>query len=268
MKGKKIFGIALILFVLTLLVLASSVSVSTVKAATTTSLFLYVTVGAQSVTANGTTMTQGASTTFTSGDTIQFKVTPFSGFQFLCFVYADSSGAVTSTDNPYTKTLSGGCALEAICVPTNNSTSTVSGSGSATIVVFSSIGGTTNPAGSTDANTTGYSGYTIGHSTTITQTPGTNFKFLCWMVQINSTTVYTSDSLTYTPTAAGTAIQAVWIPTNSSVTLSSSPTATPVDEFSSSVAVVFVVVMVACAFGTYAYTKKHRNSSFIAETSV
>jgi hypothetical protein len=263
LKIKKILVIMNILLILSLFVLASNVSMPTVKAASTTSVFLYVTVGAQSVTANNTAMTMGASTTFTNGDTVQFQVTPFSGFQFLCFVYADSSGAVTSTYNPYTKTLQGSCALEAICVPTSNQTSTtVSGSGQATIVVFSSIGGTTNPAGSTDANTTGYGSYVIGHSTTLTQTPGNGFKFLCWMVQVNSTTVYTSDSLTYTPISTGTAIQAVWIPTSSSVTLP-----TTVDEFSSAVGAILALVLVGCAFGAFAYTKKYGNNATKAETS-
>jgi len=250
------------LLVSSLLILASSASVSTVKAATTTSVFLYITEGAQTVTANGTTMSQGASTTFTSGNTETFKVTPFSGFTFLCFVYADSSGSVTSTDNPFPKTLSGACSLEAVCIPTSNSTATTSGSGSATIVVFAAIGGTTDPAGSTNA-THSYSGYTIGHSTTLTQTPGTNFKFLCWMVQVTSANVYTSSSLTFTPAASGTAIQAIWIPTSSSVTLpAASPTPTPkVDEFSSLVVAVLAIALVACAFGTYAYAKKHRSSA-------
>ncbi len=261
MKTKKLKVFAMILLTSTLLILASSASVSTVKAATTSSVFLYTTLGAPSssaVTANGTAMAMGASTSFNTGDTEQFKATAASGFEFLCFVYADASAQVASTNNPYTKTITGNAALEAVFIPTTNTTATASGSGAATLTVFATYGGTTTPAGSNTGKTA--SGYTIGHSATLTQTPGSDFKFLCWVVQCSSNNYYTSSPLVYTPTEAGAAIEAIWVPTSSSVTLpSASATPTPkVAEFSSAMVAIVALALVASAFGTYAVAKKNR----------
>ena len=219
-KNFKVF--ALILLTSALLLVAVIPNVPSVKAATTTTIFLYTTLGTQSITANGTAMTLGASNTYTSGNTEKFQATAASGFQFVCFVYADKSGPAASTDNPYTKTISAACSLEAVFVPTSNTTATTSGSGTSALTIFATSGGTTSPAGSTSGASVSA---TIGHSTTITQTPGTDFKFLCWVVQCSSSNnVYTSSSLTYTPTSNGAAIEALWVPTSSTVTL---PTSTP-----------------------------------------
>ena len=249
----------MILLTTTLLILASSASVSNVKAATSTTILTYTTLGG-SVTANGTALTGGASATYNDGDTLQLQATASSGFQFLCFVYADASGSVTSTDNPYTKVITGACALEAVFIPTSNEVETSPGSGAATLTIFSSIGGTTDPAGSASGAS---ASATIGHSTTITQSSGTSgdFKFLCWVTQdASGATLYSTSTLTFTPTSSGTAIEAIWIPTSSTVTLpSASPTPTPVPEFSAAVAAIVAVALVASAFGTYAYSKKKRN---------
>ncbi|MGD0204664.1 MAG: hypothetical protein ABSC20_12280 [Candidatus Bathyarchaeia archaeon] len=263
-KNFKVF--TLILLTSMLLLVAIIPSVPSVKAATTTTLFLYTTLGTQSITANGTAMTLGASNTFTSGNTEKFQATASSGFQFLCFIYADASGPAASTDNPYTRTISAACSLEAVFVPTSNTTATTSGSGTSTLTIFATSGGTTSPAGKTSGASVSA---TIGHSTTITQTPGTGFKFLCWVVQCSSSNEYTSSSLTYTPTSNGAAIEAIWVPSSSTVTLPTpTPTATatpkPVSISTDDaiiIAVVVVIVVIIIAVGVFAYTKRTKKEA-------
>jgi len=255
-KNVKIF--TMILLITALLITASSSSISNVKAATTTTVLAYTTLGG-SVSANGTALTGGASATYTNGDTLQLKATASTGWQFLCFVYADASGSITSTNNPFTKTLNGACALEAVFLPTTNTTATASGT-AASLTIFTTIGGTTNPAGSIAGATT--TGFTVGHTATVTQSSGTSgdFKFLCWIAQCSSNNYYTSSTLNFIPTASGTALEAIWIPTSSSVTLpSTSATPTPkVPEYSAAIGALIVLALVAAAVGTVAYTKKAR----------
>ncbi|MGA2682653.1 MAG: hypothetical protein ABSF44_12730 [Candidatus Bathyarchaeia archaeon] len=260
MKTKNLKVFTMILLISALLILASSASLSNVKAATTTALFNYTTLGG-SVTANGTALTGGAATNFNSGDTLQFKATASSGFQFLCFVYADASGSITSTDNPFTHTITAACAMEAVFIPTSNAPASTASGGAATVTLFTTIGGTTDPAASTSGAS--YSNYTIGTASTITQSSGTSgdFKFLCWVTQdSNGASLYTTSSLSLTPRSSGIAIEAIWIPTSSTVTLpSASVTPTPkVDEVSSVMAAIVAAALVAAAVGTVAYTKKAR----------
>ena len=253
MKTKNLKVIVMILLTSTLLILASSASVSTVKAATTTTLFLYTTLGSSSVTANGTTLTPGAENTLTSGDTYSFTATASSGWKFVCFDYAAASGAVGSAKNPFSELISAACSLEAVYIPTTNTTGTSSGSGAATITLFVTAGGTTSPAGSTGGKSVSA---TIGHSTTITETPSSSvYTFLCWVAQSSTTSnYYTSTSLSYTPLTSSVAIEPIWVVTSSGITL---PTPTPkIDEFSSLMIVILAAALVATALGTYAYTKR------------
>ena len=263
MNTKKLKVIAMILLTSTLLILAASaVSVPTVKAQATENLIVYTTLGGASsgaVKANGTAMTSGSTgNSLTSGDTYTFTATAASGFQFIGWVYADKNGPVGSTSASYSKVISNTCSLEAVFVPTTNATATESGSGAATLSLFSTAGGTTYPAGSlTGASVSA----TIGSSTEITQTPGSGYTFLCWVVQCASNNEYTSTTLNYVPTSSGAAIEAIWVPTNSGITLpsmSATPTPTKVAEFPSAMIAIVALALVAVAFGTIAYTKKAR----------
>lgn len=258
MKTKKLKVLAMILLTSALLILASSASISNVKAATTQTLVLYTTLGMSSVDANGTALVSGAAgNSLTSGDTYTFTATAASGFQLIGWAYADASGPVGYTSASFSKVLSNECSLEAIFIPTTNTTATTSGTGAATLSIFTTAGGTTSPAGSlTGASVSA----TIGHTTTITQTAASDYKFLCWVVQCSSNNYYTSTSLAYTPTEAGAAIEAIWVPTSSSVTLpSASATPTPkVPEYSAAIVALIAVALVAAAVGTVAITKKAR----------
>lgn len=248
----------MILLTSTLLIVAASASIPNAKAQTTTSLTLYTTLGMSTVSANGTAMTPGsAGNALTTGDTYTFSATASSGYQLIGWAYADASGPTGSTSATFSKVISAACSLEAIFVPTTNTTSTSTASGASALTLFATAGGTTDPAGSlAGASISG----TIGHTTTITETAGTGYTFLCWVVQCSQNNIYTSTTLNYTPTDAGAAIEAIWIPTGSGIALSStSATPTPtVPEFSSAIVAVLALALVASAFGIYTFTKKAR----------
>ena len=248
----------MILLTSTLLILTAAVSIPSVKATTTTTLFLYTTLGTSSVTANGTALKSGAENTLTSGDTYTFTATPTSGWKFVCFDYAAASGAVGSTKNPYSMVISAACSLEAVFIPTTNTTGTSSGTGASTITLFATAGGTTSPTGSTSgASVSGV----IGHTTTITETPSSSvYTFLCWVTQCSSASnYYTSTTLSYTPITSGVAIEPIWVPTSSAITLPTpTPAPTKIAEFSSLMVVIVVAALIAAAFGTYAYTKRNK----------
>ena len=263
LKPKKLKVLAMILLTSTLLILTSAVSIPSVKAATTTTLVVYNTLGGAStgaVKANGTAMVQtSAGNSLITGDTYQFTATPASGYKFIGWAYADATGPSGTTSATFTKVISAACSLEAIFVPTTNVTATTSGSGASTLVLFGSAGGTTTPAVPSADLFSGYSvSATIGTPTTITETPGTGYTFLCWIVQCSQNNVYTSSTLNYTPTSSGAAIQALFAPTSSGITVSAI-TATPtptINEFSTATTLAMVIALVAVAFGTYTYTKK------------
>ena len=252
MKTKKLKILALILLTSTLLILTSGVSIPSAKAATTTTLFLYTTLGTSSVTENGTAMKEGASTTLNSGNTYQFTATASTGWKFLCFVYADKNGPVGSTNNPYSKVISNACSLEAVFTPTTNTTGTSSTTGSSALTLFATAGGTTTPAvPSTDISSGLTITGTIGHTTTITETPGSGYTFLCWLVQCSLTNnIYTSATLLYTPITSGAAIEAIWVPTGSGITVP------VINEFSNIALVILAVALAVSALGAYAYTRR------------
>jgi len=242
----------MILLTSTLLILTAGVSIPSAKATTTTTLFLYTTLGTSSVTANGTALKGGAENTLNSGNTYSFTATPTSGWKFVGFDYAAASGSVGSTKNPFSEVISAGCSLEAIFIPTTNTTGTSSGSGASTITLFASAGGTTSPAVPSADISSGLSiSGTIGHSTTITETPGTSYTFLCWVTQCSSASnYYTSTTLSYTVLTSGVAIEPIWVPTSSGITVP------VINEFSAAVVAFLAIALVASALGAYAYTKK------------
>ena len=138
LKQKKLKVLAMILLTSTLLILTSAVSIPSVKAATTTTLVVYNTLGGAStgaVKANGTAMVQtSAGNSLITGDTYQFTATPASGYKFIGWAYADATGPSGTTSATFTKVISAACSLEAIFVPTTNVTATTSGSGASTLV--------------------------------------------------------------------------------------------------------------------------------------
>lgn len=261
LNTKKLKVIAMILLTSTLLILAASaVNVSTVKAATTETLIVYTTLGGASsgaVKANGTAMTMGSTgNTLTSGDTYSFTATAASGFEFIGWVYADATGPSGTTSATFTKVISATCSLEAVFIPTTNTTAATSGSGAAALSLFTTAGGETTPAGSLTGATVSA---TIGTATTLTETSGSGYTFLCWVVQCSSNNYYTSPTLKYTPTSSGAAVEAIWVPTSSGITLPSAATPTPkVPEYSAAIVALIAVALVAVAVGTVAYSKKAR----------
>jgi hypothetical protein len=252
LKPKKLKVFALILLTSALLLLAVNANVSSVKAASTTSVFVYTILGG-TISGNGTSLSGDKSYTYTTGDTVAFTATPSSGFKFLCFEYATSSGAQTSTNNPFSETLSAtSCAVEAMFIPTINYTASSTSSGAASVTIFATIGGTTTPAGGVTGPT--YSDYTVGTVSTFTQTPGTNFKFLCWVTQTSAgSAVYTASPLSLKIPSSSIAMEALWIPTSSTVTVP-----TIVNEYSTAVVAILAIALVASALGTYAYTKRNK----------
>ena len=95
-----------------------------------------------------------------------------------------------------------------------------------TVTVFASVDGTTTPA----SNATGpYATYTYDNNTvqTFTAPTSTGFQFLCWViVAASGPTTSTTNPLSYTLTQS-IALQALFIPTSSTVTPTPTPTTTP-----------------------------------------
>ena len=97
-----------------------------------------------------------------------------------------------------------------------------------TVTVFASVAGTTTPA----SNASGpYATYTYDNDTvqTFTATTSTGFQFLCWVIVAASPTgptTSTTNPLSYTLTQS-IALQALFIPTSSTVTPTPTPTTTP-----------------------------------------
>ncbi len=252
-KTSKNFKVlALILLTSTILLTAGA---GGAKAASTTSVYFYTTFGG-TVTANGTAITGGSTTSYTTGNTVSFAATASSGFKFVCFEYVASTGTQTSTNNPFVQTLSSvSCAVEALFSPTTNTTLTTSGSGTATVDMLITAGGDTVPAGKATGT---YTNYTVGKTYTFTAVPGTgppSFKLLYWLTAttVGSTTtynMYTSMNPSITIKSDSVAIQAMFVPTSSSVVV---PT---INEFSAAAVVALIVALVAVALGTFVYTKK------------
>jgi len=256
-KNFKVF--ALILLTSALLLVAIIPNVPSVKAATTDSVTVFSAVGGTTTPAGNSTGPY-ASYTYASGSTQTFTATAGTGFIFLCWETVTSSGATTSTTNPLSYTVSQATAIQALFIPTSSAVTTTPTPTTIpskyTVSVFSSVGGTTTPSGI--STTAPYSTYTYasGSTQTFTATAGTGFKLLCWeIVTGNGPTTSTTNPLSYAVSQT-TALQALFIPTSSTVTLPT-PTPTPkINEFSSAAAIITVLALVIVAFGTYAYTKK------------
>jgi hypothetical protein len=249
-KNFKVF--TLILLTSALLLVAINPNISSVKATTQDSVYVYASLGG-TVSANGTSLTGGNSYNYNNGSAVNFTATAGTGFKFLDWIYVTATGGATSTANPFVYTVSeASCSIQAMFIPTSNLTSSSSSqSGASTVDILMSTGGTTVPAGATKS----YTNYTIGTVGNFTAVPGAGFKFLYWIV-VSSAGAFTSTAtaLSYNLTSSSYGIQAMFIPTSSTVTL---PTPTPtVNEFSSAAAIIIVAILAISAFGTYTYTKK------------
>jgi hypothetical protein len=252
-KNFKFF--ALILIASTLLIAAATPAISTVKAQSTDSILVYVALGG-TISANGTALTGGSTYSYADGTVVAFTATPGTGFAFLAWETATAAGGSTSTANPLDWTITGSGAIQAMFIPTTNTTG-YSSAGTSSIGLFSSIGGSTNPTAGT------YTNYTIGTTSAFTATPGSGFNFLCWEVATAAGAfTTTSNPMEYNVSANNCGLQAFFIPTSSTVTLptaTTTPTSTPkVSEFSSATVAIMAIILAAAAFGTYTYTKKSK----------
>ena len=259
-KNIKVF--ALILLTSALLLVAINPNIQSVKAATTTdSVTVFASCGGTTTPANNATGPYGTYTY--NNDTAQtFTATAGTGFQFLCWVIVAASGPTTSTTNPLSYTLSQSIAIQALFIPTSSTVSTTPTPttipSTYSVSVFTSVGGTTTPTGISKTAPYANYNYNSGTTQTFTANAGTDFKLLCWeIVTANGGTTSTTNPLSYKVSQAA-AVQALFIPTSSTVTLpTTSPTPTPkVDEFSSATAIIIAAVLVIVAFGTYTFTKK------------
>ncbi|MGO8805828.1 MAG: InlB B-repeat-containing protein [Candidatus Bathyarchaeia archaeon] len=254
--------LALFLLTSVLILISVNSNLQTVKAQGTDSVYLYESCGGI-VSASGATLTGGTTYNYTAGSTVTFTATPLAQFKFLCWDYANSTGAATSTNDPFNyKITSTGCAIQPMFVPDINASlaQSTSQTGQSPFDVLISIGGTTSPGAAI------YTNYSIGDIATFTAKPADGFKFLYWLVPAakGGSAVSTDNPLKFNVTAEACAVQGYFIPQSSSVTLpsitsvsSSSPSPTPtVNEFSSAAEIMVGAVLVLVAFGTIVYVKR------------
>jgi len=251
----------LIILTSALLLVAINPAMQSVKAATTTDTITVFASAAGTTTPASNATGPYATYTYDTNTVQTFTATPITGYTFLCWVIGAASGPTTSTTNPLSYTLTQNIALEALFIPSSTPTTTATPTttpSTYSVSVFTGYGGTTTPTAiSTTASFVSYS-YKPGAVETFTATPGSDFKLLCWeTVTSTGGTTSTTNPLSYT-VSQDVAIQALFIPTSSTVTLpTTSPTPTPkVDEFSSAAAIIIAAVLVIVAFGTYTFTKK------------
>ncbi len=234
--SKKIKFLTIVLVLSALMLIATNFNV---KAQTTATVAVLSSVGGTTSPAGGT------SNSYTVGQNQSFTATPSSGWQFFYWIVTTAAGANTYTTSSLSWNVTGAGSVQAMFLPTTNATQTPSGSGTSSFLVELSADGSTTPAAGTQ-------NYTIGSTATFTATPGTGFKFVCWVVAPSTGgVVYTDSTLNYNVTNSGCAIQAMFVPTSSSVTL---PSIVP--EFSSAAIAILAIALVAVAFGTVVVTRK------------
>jgi hypothetical protein len=232
-KNRIFSSIALVLIISALLVAAANVA--TTKAQTTASVDILPSVG-------GTTSPNGTQTG-TVGQTMTVTATPGMGFMFLAWIVANSGGATTSTSTTLSVNVtSSGCAVQAMFLPMTNYTGTGSGTGSSTFDVLTSVGGATTPNSTSTVN--------IGQSVMLTATPGNGFKCIGWVVATAAgATDFTTPTVNYNVTSSGCAWQALFVPTDSAVTI---------PEYSNVGVAVLAIALVAVAAGTFVATRRIR----------
>jgi len=239
-----------------LLLTTMCLNIPITKAQAQSSVYIYTSCGG-TISENGATITGGKTYNYTIGSSVTFTATPLSTCKFLCWEYASSSGAQTSTENPLVYTVpSVESAVQALFIPSVNTTlaSSSSQTGTAPFEVPISIGGTTTPAAGI------YSNYTIGTVVDFTANAQSGFRFLYWVVPAASSdaeNIVTSNTLDFKVTSNACAIQAFFIPTSSTITL---PAVTTVNEFSRLAAILTVAALAMAAFATYIFRRKNKNN--------
>ena len=246
-KTKNLKVIALILLTSAILLAA----MPNVTAATQDSLYVYSSIGG-TVSAGGTALTGGSSYSYDHGSSVTFTATPDSGYQFLTWVDLTAAGGSTNTTNPLPYTVSASGAIQAMFVPISNATAVAPATGTPTVVIMASAGGTTEPLAGT------YTNYTAGTVSSFNAVPGTGFKFLYWMIAPSTSNTFDTSQVSWTVTGDVCALQAYFVPTSSTVSL---PTPTPaptptVPEYSGAAAIIIAIALVAVAFGTYTFNRK------------
>jgi len=237
---------------LMLTLIAINTSLPTVKAQGTAGVYVYESCGG-TVSAGGTNLTGGKTYNYTSGSTVTFTATPLNGFTLLCWLYTNSTGTATTTNNPFNyKITSVECAIQPLFVPTVNASlaQTTSQTGPSPFEVLISTGGTTSPGAAV------YTNYSIGDIATFAANAGQGFKFLYWLVPAakGGSAVSTANPLKFNVTAEACAVQAYFIPESSNIKLpsygsSTSPTPTPIAEFPmTTVALGALLAVALCAF--------------------
>lgn len=238
-KTAKIFVVIL----LTAALLMPLVSLNNAKAAGQATVDMIASVG-------GTTTPSGDNNTYADGTVVTLTATAGNGFIFQYWAIVSSAGGTQDSTNPTTITVVGGdtYAVQAVFQPINfippatQSTSATN----AIVVVLSSVGGTTTPVAGT---------YALANAANfnLTATPTSGFRFDHWVIG-GSPLNHGAYSFTDTPTNNPYNVnhgygntytyQPVFVPTNA------------VPEFSSIATIAIALVLVAIAFGTYAYKRK------------
>jgi len=80
----------------------------------TSSIYFETSAGGSTSPKEGTTQSE------TNGKTATFTATPGTGFTFLCWIVAPASGGIVYTSNPLSFNVSGGCAAQALFIPSSS----------------------------------------------------------------------------------------------------------------------------------------------------
>ncbi len=247
-KNLKAFAL---IFILSALVIATVVpNIATVKAQSQGSITMLTAAG-------GTTdPAMGSTTNYTDGTVVTLTATPGNGFLFQEWDIVSASGGVVDINNPTTLTVAGGSAyaVQPVFQPIQQAIPTAPTTNFATaaiVVVLSAVGGTTTPAAGT---------YALANAASLNlqANAATGFVFDHWVIG-GSPLTHGAYSFTDTPTTNPYNVnhgygntytyQPVFKPTSSST----SPT---VPEYSSLATAGIIAVLLALAFGTYAYKRK------------
>ncbi len=233
----------LVVILLTATLLMPIVSLNLAKAQSQATVDMIASVG-------GTTVPSGDNNTYADGTVVTLTATAGNGFLFQYWAIVSSAGGTQDLNNPTTLTVKGGetYAVQAVFQPINfqpPATQTTSAT-NAIVVVLASVGGTTTPAA-------GIYAVADASQLKLTATPISGFKFDHWVIggtplnhgAYNFTGTPTDNPYTVDHGYGNTyTYQPVFSPTNA------------VPEFSSLATVAMALVLVAIAFGTYAYKRK------------
>lgn len=238
---KNLKTLVLILLAAGLLISAVLLSAS-VKAATQDTVNIISSVG-------GTTDPDTGAHHYDDGSSLTLTATAGSGFTFLFWQVVTASGANSYSDNPLTITINeSDYAIQPAFQGINfiSPATTATSATNAIVVILSSVGGTTTPkAGS----------YALADASQLklTATPTSGFKFDHWVIG-GSPLTHGAYNFTGTPTDNPYTVDHGYGNTYTYLPVFSPTNAVP--EFSSVATIALALVLVAIAFGTYAYKRK------------